>query len=623
MAALVLTLTSPDGVYVETGGVISLSLPPAESFNAQVLTATFTSNWNQNGDESLATNPTRLNSMATVDYNGTRAFKGRVRDISRTRNADGTSTVSITALSRLADLTGALAGTANGGTRFLERTPTATLTEKTLYPGVAEDDCEAPYFPAFGADTWAYNADSLPVAVLDVNTVVGASSLRTSSTTDQAFPPRGYLCIAAGQVVYYDGYHPNPAAGGKYTFYNLTWGLFGTSGGADPVTAGTELYFTKPFAINLQSAPILYGEYDATPLWEEIASGWYTVRASEGRFDFKGDPTAAPFSYLAIRATYDVIDEDHASRVLAGGVAADVLEYTGDGGAALSASDYSISIDDIPIAEARATTTSSALATIQGLMADVAASPYNSAYKIVFQYFASDDTFRLFKLAQKGTPDVILAAAISIDETVSLDGYYTGITAQYNRVAPSLISPTRMWHAAIGAAICSGGPNVSALYYQFQDREMAQGWQIDDGVAGNNAYTYYLMDGNDSTGWGIGAATTSGAEDVNLVYCYFRSVGGSRTHTVERVRVVLDLRRSMLSPITVRVLGLTTYSPGTPPTASGYVKLSDHLIMTFGAQKAGTMQAGLRGAVDRRASRMLDGQRIPWSPPAGKGRWQL
>jgi hypothetical protein len=605
MASGYLKITSPDGLYIETGGSLSCSIPPADSFTAQSLNATYTSAWNVLGDESLATNPARLNSMAEYYWNSVCQFRGRVRGVSRVRTGNGTSTVTITAYSPMADLSMTAAGTDAGGETFLQRQAITTLTGKRLYPGVAEPDCEAPYFAAFGADAWAYHADSLPSALLNANTAIGSTELVTQSTADQGFPPRGYVCVSGGQLCYYDGYHP-ASVGGLYTFYNVAWGKMGTSGGANPATEDTPLYYAKPFPIAASTPPALQGEYDVTPLWEEIASGWYTVRAEEGRFDFKGDPTAAPFSYLAIHGTFDVIDEQDASRVLVADLVADILEYTGESGPALSAADYSITIDDIPLPkEVRLTSGSSTLAVLQGITSEVQASAYNSAYKIGFQYDAATGVFEMGKIAQATTPDVYIGAAISMSEALSIEGYGTAAKVQYNRAAPSLISPSRMWHPAVGDQIKPGSEygvpikNVQYIYYQQVDQEMAQGWNPDSTVS-NNLHTQFLMDGNDSTGWGIGCAETAGAHDIDVIYAWFTAA-----QIVERVRLIIDFRRALIGEHSVTVYGLTSYTPGTPPTIGDYIKLSDALSITVGAQRSGMMEQGITGWVDRAVSGRL------------------
>jgi hypothetical protein len=454
------------------------------------------------------------------------------------------------------------------------------------------------------------------VALLNADTAIGAGSLVTQSTVDQGFPPRGYLCIAAGQLCYYDGYHPD-GAGGLYTFHNVQWGLMGTSGGADPVTEDTNLYYAKPFPIAATTPPVLYGEYDATPLYETIAPGWYTVRAEEGRFDFKGDPTAAPFSYLSLKGTFDVIDEQDASRVLVNDLLADLLEYSGTGGPALTAADYSITLDNIPLPkEVRLTSSTNTLAFMQALIAEIGDTPYNSAYKIGGQYDAATNTFCIAGIAQVTTPDVYIDAAISMSEALSMEGYCTAAKVQYNRAAPSLISPSRMWHPAVGEQIKPGSEygvpikDVQYIYYQQIDREMAQGWNSDDTVS-NNLHTNYLMDGNDSTGWGIGCAEGAGASNIDVLYAWFTAA-----QIVERVRLVIDFRRALLGEHKVTVYGLSSFTPGSPPTIGNYIKLSDALSITVAAQRSGSTEQGVTGWVDRAVSGRLLGVR------QGQGRYQ-
>lgn len=604
-------ITAPDGSCIQTGGCTRADLPPADPFSAAQLTVVYSGDYATHGVETLATNPARLNCMAEAYWGSTRMFKGRVRSVTRDV---ATSTVTLMALDRLADLNSTRAGTDNGDATFLERMPTATISDKTLYPGPAEPDCEAPYYPAFGADCWAYFDDALPDTTLDANTALNSATLVTASTVDEGFPPRGFLSIQGGQLVYYDGYHP-ASVGGKYTFYNVQWEQCGTSGGANPILAGCHLGHARPFPINAAKPILLHGQYDAAPLWEDLHSGWYTVRPDAGRFDFKGDPTSAPWSYLAIRAwTYDVIDEQAVGRITVGSLVADLLEYSGTGGPGLAAGDYSITIDDIPLpyAEARLTSQQFTLPAIQALVGETVYSPYNSAYKAVFTYDAATDKYKLLPLAQAGTPDIYIGAATAVSESLSLDGYATGVSVQYNRASPSLISPTRMWHAAVGAPMRTRtgttASNTEAIYWQVKDAEMARGWNADTDP-GNNRFTYFLMDGNDATGWGAGLPGSSSTDDTLILFAWF---GG--TKQVERVRAVFDLRRVVYSGITVSVIGVTSYTPGTPPTVSGFVELSDLLTLTIGTGRAGITLQGQSGVVDR----AMLGRRMPALPNAGR-----
>ncbi len=570
---VILEVTDPTGTYTDVLVPLALSLPPADPFIAAVLTGSFIPQ-----DRHIAEDATGaavvLEALATLKINGTNHHIGHIKSITRHQTAGGGYAVDLKIPSLLADLTERYAGSGASGHRiFAESTPDEARSEITFLEGESEADSPNPYYPTPSADTWMYGGGTgdTPATTTYEETVVGASAL-VFETDQHSFPPRGYFSVG-GHWCYYDGLQRNPAKGNRFTAYNVVWDLWGTSGD-DPVPADTAVNLCVPKPISTYETPVVEGQTSASPaVWEVLSPHWYTVREHDGRIDFHGDPTAAPFSYLAIRVTYRTIEPTDGSAYMLDDFVTAVLTYDGDGGADVDSGSIDVSgVDDICIPRARIEQTCSVLAAIQSACGDLELDQFNTADAIWFQYDPTDGKYYLSKLQQASTADVILNNVIDIVETLESTQLYGKAIVRYERPSPSLISPTRVWHPAVGEAVVDGGPNVSAMHYMLNDRAMAQGWQGDT-EAGNNVRSYLMMDGNDSTGCGIGVATSAGGH--GWIYPYYAWFAAE--DLIEHIRIVLDIRSALYSDLIIEVVGIQSYTPGTPPTATGIITLSDKL----------------------------------------------
>jgi|GEM_PF-2225940 len=577
--ALTLVITTPDGSQTRRVKPPWLRIPHAEFGEAAMLMFELDSKFDEYTDETDMANFIQDGSWAVVTRGSQKLWEGKLRGPAREEQLGEAQRVIVEGVDPLEALNHTLAGV---GTErlFLSQAEEYEGSAVPLVLGESSVDAQYPYYPAPGhTNNYMDDGGSYGAAegTLDADIGSGDTSIRLTAITDSGFPPRGYAKIGS-EVFWYDGLHPDPGESSKYTFRNCVRGAKGTSAAGH--TAAASIYANVALPVCTSDRILIEGQVSSGPdVWEPLGSGQFDVNQAEGRFEFKGDPEAAPYNagsgYLALRATYTMLDLSDAATPTLESVADALLKFSGDGGPAIDAGNIDIDIDRVAVDRLKVDQTQHTLPVLRGLIARLELDAMNTGDAVVPWYDSANSNYCLHKLTQAGTPDHVLRKFELVSEQFESARLASAVLVGWQGSGPPLASPTRCWHPDRGDAW--GGQTVSGYRYQYVDRELGNGWNLDEASSGNNLYTHLMFDGNEnSSGWGL---QFPAAINSNTVIVYFWNPGSPTSYPVDHIRCVLDLRRFIKSVETrIEIVGYTGFSTGDPPTPTGLLHLDDNLI---------------------------------------------
>lgn len=579
MPDVILTLTTPDGLNVRKFKPRFVQLPHAQIGEAAIISFDVDRDYDSYDDETAADNFLQAGTYGVLTRGSQTLWRGKSRAPTRESASGGPRELMCEGIDKLEELNYTFAGY-DGERLFEVAAVEVEKTQITLVAGEATDEAAYPFYPV-PAEPSCYMArgGSYGAAEATLATTINdsAASIVITATSASGMLPRGYWYIE-GEVVFYDGLHGDPTNGNKLTARNCIRGALGTSAAAH--TAPVTIYQHAALPITASGRVLVEG--NAGGSWETIGGGHYDVNQSEGRFDFKANPLAAPFyagaGYSAVRASYTLGNLSDASAPTLASVAQELLEFAGKGGPAIASGNIDVDVVRLPIKRLAVSQTRYTLDTLKQLIAELELEAFNTADAVGVWYDADNDKYCVKSLGQASTPDHVLHDFDVMSEEINTDGLRSAWLVGYQGAGPPIVSCSRIWHADRGDSW--GGQTVEAYCYQYVDRELSNGWNFDESSNGNNLYTDLMTNGDsNSSGWGL---KWPAAINANTPALYAYAPGAPDTCLVDHVRVVLDLRRFIkATECKIEVVGYTSYTIGDPPTAGGLIHLSDLLVFTL------------------------------------------
>lgn len=537
-------------------------------------------------DESDATNPCVPGAYILFVRDAVTWFGGKIRKLDKDESTG--KIVKINCLDDKFDIDGTLC-TSDGATKFEVSSPTVKLEDVPLVPlGVTDGmDADSPYpvYPAFSTATNTPDSTSPWIARSKSRTTKLAQLIANGSTLapfkivdGRQLQAPCFLHINS-ELMYIKQVYKS---GGFWWVEPSERGALGSTGTAHANTSDVYQRVLKTIS-DFDAAPLLRRNPSSTL----ITAQEYDLKCTEGRFNFRNDPS----SYTAFFADeYYVFDQDAAGAHTLGSLVTQFLQVLkADGGPELTAGQIDTTeLDEIFVPR----TVIEDLRTAEAidLLIDQAATLYGGDARQIIWFWSSREGKATFRSARQGSADHRFPHASQKRQGVDFTGVYSAVGIRHFSDEPSLLlSKDRFWHPTVGdQANHAGSPGggttnlINAIMHQDFERQQAYGWQADSGTVSNNIYTEKLLDGDPSTGWGIrcaGRMWTAGAP------CYLLFAWFNQPQVIDYLYAVLDARLYIDDAVLVEIVGITSYTPGDPPTWSDPVGLGASFRLINGTQK--------------------------------------
>lgn len=620
-------------------------VPPAViSFEGEINEATtaaltFLTNWDIFNAEADDRNPLQLNSYCELKRYGRVEWRGKVVERHCLQDAEGERLVQIDLIDLLGSLQDTLASwTLDSGTQYLPTvaTPALEIAQIDLYRLDAIGDAEYVYAPNHGntadpasSSPWLTNANVNSVAVnqgsfTGVSPADGASIKGPAITDTGAFAmlPSGIIRITTAgntECIQYDGYMER--SDGYFYFNNIKRGVLNASAIAHNV--GDTAYQVVSKHVNPTIPAELFGT-DATPEENSVPNQHYQLNVDDGYVYFAGNP--GPLSgdpdlpYTSFDLAYGVYDETNTADWPTGRLTlADVVfglmgQSAVLGGPAFGPTTSVSFSPDIPLTRVQFRDTESTLGAIQRIYEEIGLNKGSTidALIAVDDPSGSLDFGTISQKASSVAADHYFDSARSIAQSLSIEDIYGAVLVKYKEpVRRNLLTAANTWFSDFTGSgsghvdTTIGSNNKAPDGYVIKPASTTDGgWSNPAAVPElqNNLGASRIFDGDVNSGFGLAwPEANNPGSDCEILFSHFTDAAGAvRTAHVDKVSLTVDLTAfsSSTNPVTIRVYGLTGFTPGTTsarPTYTSRFNISAQLIQKY-AVKTGETEATTSGA---------------------------
>jgi len=473
---------------------------------ATVMRALCEYGWAWYADEDLASNPLQTDSWIIFYIDNVIFWQGYIPDRHLVERV-GEQLIEFTAYDLIARLAKCRASIA-GDPIFTRTTPAVELSNIVLEKAAAIGDSLFPYYPTpSDVDPWIpkLSCNYTTLYTDGVGTVLAVDATTIIATIlQEGMLPLGLIQID-NEWIQYDGYDYT-LADYRYRFKNCTRGALGTT--AATHAEGSTIYQRISQAIHPIAPIAMQGNLVSSPgTWEAIRESLFAVQPEEGRFDFTYDPvvTHVPgwtHDYSAVRCTYAVFDEDHASALDLKEILALVLEETvANGGPGLvdgvtyqidlPDTDPLLSLDRIKISRVRCSKSTDCLTFMRNLIDELGLNKGEGNDTIGIWVDHATGILTIAPIPQKteALADHHYSNMVLIDRDFSIEKVHSAVEVTYSSGQnQNLVSSERLWHPTVGKTVGANSRPVDSIDYQNEEQPLISGW-TSDGAATSNIFT--------------------------------------------------------------------------------------------------------------------------------------